>query len=95
MRGRSTAFAFVSCRMEKKQDEEKRKKAAPMKRAMWELVWSLSGSSHKPELKLQDTNATPSDGETKRDSDAYVSLKQALQRRLYDILLNWDLLSDP
>ena len=81
--------------MEKKQDEEKRKKAAPMKRAMLESVRSLSGSSHKPEPKPQDSNAIPSDGETKRDSDAYIALKQALQRRLYDVLLNWDLLSDP
>ena len=50
------------------------------------ITTSQSASSPK--------DANP-EGRPQRDLDTYITLKHALQQRLFDVLLNWDLFSNP
>ncbi|KAK8807627.1 hypothetical protein WA171_000580 [Blastocystis sp. BT1] len=71
-------------RLELKADREKRKEAMPVKHSV----------VRKTVTKPVDPSLQESASVSQRDNDTYISLKQALQNRLYDVLLNWNLFCD-
>ena len=78
-------------RLELKADRERRKEAMPVKHSVLDHACLVTCSARKVVNNPVDPSTQESSSSCQRDNDTYIALKQALQNRLYDVLLNWDL----
>ena len=87
---------YIPCktRLELKADREKRKETMPVKHSVFDRAYLVISSVRKTVNKLVDPSLQESSSNSQRDNDTYIALKQALQNRLYDVLLNWNLFCD-
>ena len=90
---------YITCtvcenRLELKADREKRKEANPVKHLSSDCVHFVTIRVRKATTKHIDESSKEGVSSSQRDNDTYIALKQALQNRLYDVLLNWNLFCD-